>query len=152
MSFFPSPQPPQYRVTLFFGPEPVEGHHSRVSCVFNVKKRSWKGGVQVAVEIEERQLTRGRQAIGFESWLKAALSDVPESERGDYESRAQDLFAQAICSLKLDLAIEAGVPQENQTIQADTLAGEVDRAVPNQANRIKAYICAELDLPKHAGG
>ncbi|TAJ22530.1 MAG: hypothetical protein EPO64_13570 [Nitrospirae bacterium] len=143
----PSPPVPPYRVTLFYGPEPVEGRPSRVSCVFNVKKRSWKGGVQVAVEMEEGQLACARQAIGFEPWLKAALAGVSEAERGDYESRAQDFFAQGLCSLKLDLAIEAGVAQKNQTIGADVWIGEVDRAFLSQADRIKAQILAELDLP-----
>lgn len=152
MSSAPVPQNPPYRITLFFGPEPVVGHPSRATCVFNVKKRSWKGGVQVAVEMEEEHLTRARQTIGFESWLKAALSGVVEAERSDYESRARDLLAQAICSLKLDLAIEAGLPQENRTIQADALAGEVDRALLPQADRIKARILAELDLPSNADG
>lgn len=146
MSSAPIPQNPQYRITLFFGPEPVAGHPSRATCVFNVKKRSWKGGVQVAVEMEDEQLTRARQVIGFEPWLEATLSGVVEAERSDYERRAQDLLAQAICSLKLELAIEAGLPQENQTIQAGALAGEVDRALLLQADRIKAQILAELDL------
>lgn len=147
MASLASPQLPQYRVTLFYGPEPVEGHPSRVSCVFNVKKRSWKGGVQVAVEMEEGQLARARQAIGFQPWLKAALAGVPVAERGDYESRAQDLFAQGLCSLKLDLAVEAGIAQENQTIRAEAWADEVDRAALAQADRIKTQILAELDLP-----
>ena len=150
MSPAPVPQNPPYRITLFFGPEPVVGHPSRATCVFNVKKRSWKGGVQVAVEMEEEQLTRARQAIGFDPWLKAALSDVPEAERDHYESRARDHFVQAMCSLKLELAIKAGLPQENQTIQADALAGEVDRALLPQADRIKAQILAELDIPNNA--
>jgi hypothetical protein len=150
MSFLPSPQSPQYRVTLFFGPEPAADHPSRMRCVFNVKKRSWKGGVQVAIEMENAQIARARQAIGFDPWLQAALSDVAEAERSDYESRARDLFAQALCSLKLDLAIEAGLPQENRTIPTGALVDEVDRAVPPQANRIKAQILAELDIPNKA--
>jgi len=140
----------QYRVTLFFGPEPVEGPPPRLRCVFNVKKRSWKGGVQVAVEMEDAQLARARQATGFDSWLQAALSGVAEAERGGYERRAQDLFAQALCSLKLDVAIETGLPQENRTIAAGALVDEVDRAVPSQADRIKAQILAELDIPNKA--
>ncbi|HEV8539700.1 MAG TPA: hypothetical protein VGQ60_00930 [Nitrospiraceae bacterium] len=149
MSAVSSPQPPPYRITLFYGPEPVAGFLSRVSCVFNVKKRSWKGGVQVAVEMEEEQLARARQAIGFDVWLDRVLSEVPEAERGAYENRARDHLAQAICSLKLDLAVEAGLSQENQTIQADTLVGEVDRAVPIHADQLKASIRVELDIPQN---
>ncbi|MBM4122867.1 MAG: hypothetical protein FJ249_09800 [Nitrospira sp.] len=150
MSFLPSPQSPQYRVTLFFGPEPAADHPSCTSCVFNVKKRSWKGGVQVAVEMEDEQLARARQVIGFDPWLQAALAAVPEAVQSDYERRAQDLFTQALCSLKLDVAIEAGLPQENRTIPASAFADEVNRAVPSQADRIKAQILAELDIPNKA--
>jgi hypothetical protein len=150
MSSQPHPELPPYRITLFYGPEPVDAHPSHVACVFNVKKRSWKGGVQVAVEMEDAQLARARQATGFDSWLQAALSGVAEAERGGYERRAQDLFAQALCSLKLDLAIEAGLPQENRTIPAGAFVDEVNRAVPPQADRIKAQILAELDIPNNA--
>jgi hypothetical protein len=149
MSSGRDPQPPHYRVTFFFGPEPVAGSHSRVSCVFNVKKRSWKGGVQVAVEMEEEQLARARQAIGFEAWLETVLAELPESERSTYETRARDHFVQALCSLKLDLATEAGLSQRNQTIQSSTLIDEVDRAVPKQAEQLKASILIELDISQN---
>lgn len=150
MSAVSSPQSPSYRVTLFYGPEPVAGSDSRVSCVFNVKKRSWKGGVQVSVEMEAEQLARARQAIGFDAWLKTVLADVPEAERSAYESRAWDHFVQAMCSLKLDLAIEVGIAQENQTIRASALAGEVDRALSKRADQLKASVRVELDLSQHA--
>lgn len=146
MSSVPTPQLPQYRITLFYGPEPVEGRPSRVRCIFNVKKRSWKGGVQAAVELDEQQLAGARQVVGFEIWLKAILAEVPEAERGDYESRARDLFAQGVCALKLDLAIEAGIRQENHCIEAGSLVGELAREVAKQADRIKSRILAELDL------
>ena len=146
MSSVPTPQLPQYRITLFYGPEPVQGRPSRVRCIFNVKKRSWKGGVQVAVELDEQQLAGARQVVGFEIWLKAILAEVREAERGDYESRARDLFAQGVCALKLDLAIEAGIRQENHCIEAGSLVGELAREVAKQADRIKSRILAELDL------
>ncbi len=146
MSSVPTPQLPQYRITLFYGPEPVQGRPSRVRCIFNVKKRSWKGGVQVAVELDEQQLAGARQVVGFEIWLKAILAEVPEAERGDYESRVRDLFPQGVCALKLDLAIEAGIRQENHCIEAGSLVGELAREVAKQADRIKARILAELDL------
>ena len=41
----------QFRVTLFVGPQAVQGKPFTHVTVFNVKKRSWKGGVQVAVEL-----------------------------------------------------------------------------------------------------
>lgn len=142
----PTPQAPLYRITLFYGPEPVKGRPSCLSCVFNVKKRSWKGGVQVAVEVGESQLGRARRAVGFEGWLKGVLADLSEDERPYYESRAGDLLVQAVCAMKLDLAIEGGLRQENASIGNETLVGELDQAVPAQADRIRTAILTELDL------
>jgi hypothetical protein len=51
-----APEPSQFRVTLFVGPQPVEEGPFNYSCVFNVKKRSWKGGVQVAVALTQRDI------------------------------------------------------------------------------------------------
>jgi len=146
MSPVPTPQLPPYRITLFYGPEPVEGRPSRVSCVFNVKKRSWKAGVQVAIELDERQLANARRVSGFEVWLQEVLAAVPEADRAGYEGRAGDLFVQGVCALKLDLAIEAGLRQENQSIQADALVSELDGEIVEQAERLKSQIRADLDL------
>jgi len=146
MSPVPAPQVPQYRITLFYGPEPVAGHPSRVSCVFNVKKRSWKAGVQVAVELDQRQLAGARRVSGFEVWLQKALASVPESDRAGYAGRADDLFAQGVCALKLDLAIEAGIRQENQNVQAGALVSELDGAILKQVERLKSQVLADLDL------
>lgn len=143
----PTPDAPRYRITLFYGPEPVADAPGRVVCVFNVKKRSWKGGVQAAVEIEQEQIARIRQAIGFDPWLKTVLAVAPDAERCDYESRASDLFVQGLCALKLDLAIEAGVSQDNQTIPAEAWLVEVDHAALQQADRMKEQLLAELDIP-----
>jgi hypothetical protein len=146
MSSQPIPELPPYRITLFYGPEPVEAHPSRVACVFNVKKRSWKGGVQVAVEVDEAQAAHARAALAFEPWLHKVLTSVAEDERPDYASRAQELFVQGLCALKLDLAIDAGIQQENDRIVAEAFASELDHAVEQQAGRLKAQILAELDL------
>ncbi len=146
MSPVPTPQLPPYRITLFYGPEPVAGHPSRVSCVFNVKKRSWKAGVQVAIELDERQLANARRVSGFEVWLQEVLAAVPEADRAGYEGRAGDLFVQGVCALKLALAIDAGLRQENQSIQAEALVSELDDEVLKQAERLKAQIRADLDL------
>jgi hypothetical protein len=99
--------------------------------------------------MDEEQLARARMAIGFEAWLNTVLVDVPEAERDEYEGRAQDYFVQTICSLKLDLAIEAGLGQSNQTIQAAALSGEMDRILLKQADHIKARILVELDLSQN---
>jgi hypothetical protein len=152
MSFLPSPQLPQYRVTLFYGPEPVEGKPKVLHCVFNVKKRSWKGGVQVVVEVAEPQMERAKQALGLAARLERTMAHIPDDERADYRHRAGDLFVQAICGLKLDLAIEAGLQQENRTLDGAVLIGELDRAVREQSDRIMSQLLAELDIPQKAEG
>ncbi len=146
MSSVPVPQIPQYRVTLFFGPEPLNGQLYGISCVFNVKKRSWKAGVQVAVEMEEEQLARARQVIGFEDWLKEELRVVPQAERDQYDGRARDLFVQGMCALKLDLALEAGLRQETRNLTLEMFVSELNHVLPRQADRLKSQILAELDL------
>lgn len=146
MASVPTPELPQYRVTLFFGPEPVKATPSRLCCVFNVKKRSWKGGVQIVVELEEDQLARARQTIGFEDWLNKVLDGLPEGERDDFQSRAQDLLVQGLCALKLDLALDAGIRQENRCLAGDALVKELDQAVPDQRAQIQSQILMELDL------
>lgn len=147
VSRLPPPQVPEYRVTLFYGPEPVEGQPSRLCCVFNVKKRSWKGGVQVLVEVSETQLEMARRSTALEASLKEALGPVPEAERAGYESRASDLLAQATCALKLDLALERGLPQRNGRVGCEELVEPLNRAIVAQAGRLKARIFEGLDLP-----
>ncbi len=145
MSSLRSPEVPQYRVTLFYGPEAQPGPPPAKRCVFNVKKRSWKGGVQVAVDVEESQLRRAGDMLQFESWLKTILSGVPQAEQPDYEARARDLFIQGICALKLDHALDA-LCQGNTTVAGDRLTRELDRAISEQSARLKATILSELDL------
>ena len=65
MAIVPSSDPAQYRVTFFFGPEAVEERPDHLRCVFNVKKRSWKGGVQVAVDVARRHLDRARERLAM---------------------------------------------------------------------------------------
>jgi len=142
-----APRVPPFRITLFYGPEPVEGRQTVQSCVFNVKKRSWKAGVQVAVELEEAQLSRARAALRFEDWFASLLRDVPEVERETYEHRGGELLVQNLAALKLDLAIEAGLPQDHQEVGSRSWIKELDQRILEHADRIKARIVAELDLP-----
>jgi hypothetical protein len=144
-----SPEPSPYRVTLFFGPEPVEQRPGEVACVFNVKKRSWKAGIQVSVEIHVDQLASLREQIQLSHRLLANFSALNAEERPDYETRAADLFAQAACWCKLDLRLEAGLSQENQRIPADELVSELDHAIAVRAQYATTYILTELDLPVH---
>lgn len=151
----PSPQSapgvPAYRITFFYGPEPVEQRPGLLGCTFNVKKRSWKGGVQVTVEVEESQVSRARDAVGFEGWLARLLSTLLDAERSDYESRAHDLFVQHLCALKLDLAIGAGLQQEHSRVTGEAFAHELDAAVPACRERLLAQILAELDVSGYGG-
>lgn len=145
------PGTPQYRITFFYGPEPVEDRPGLLCCTFNVKKRSWKGGVQIAVEVDERQVAHARDAVGFEAWLTRILATLLDAERSDYDSRARDLFTQHLCALKLDLAIEAGLQQESSRVAAEAFTKELAAAVPRRKDRLISGILAELDLAGYGG-
>jgi hypothetical protein len=147
----PAPDVPRYRIGFFYGPEPVEGRPGILSCTFNVKKRSWKGGVQIAVEVDDQQIARARAATGFESWLARMLSTLLDAERADYDNRARELFVQHLCALKLDLAIESGLQQQHGRIAAESFERELDAAVPARKDRLLAGIQAELDLAGYGG-
>jgi hypothetical protein len=130
---------------LFYGPERIEGLPPRVHCVFNVKKRSWKGGIQVVVEVDDSLVGLARKTIGLDDWASSTVQALPKEDRPP-EDRILELFTQAVCAIKLDLAIEAGLPQENVTIEADAFASELARALPDQTHRILQYLREELDL------
>lgn len=140
-----SPETPAYRITLFYGPEAEPGPPPAHRCVFNVKKRSWKGGVQVAVAVEDRQVRRAEAALKLDEWLLTILGGLQPAERTRHEARAHELFLQGICLIKLTLALD-GLRQENSSIPADRFTAEVDRAVPAQGEQLKRDILAELDL------
>lgn len=140
---------PSYRVTFFFGPEPVEGQPDVLACVFNVKKRSWKAGIQVSVELSTSQLSILRQKIRLADRLAKSLTALDPHERPHYQERIADFFAQAVCWCKLDLKLQMGLTQENQRIQADELTTELNQETSNRADYILAYILGELDLAPH---
>lgn len=135
-----------YRVTLFFGPEPVEDRPDTQCCVFNVKKRSWKAGVQVAVEVASDQLGALQQQVIRDERLKTALSGLSEEERLDREGRVPDLAAQAIAWCKLDLLLATGLPQENQRIEPHCFRQELEDSVRARQAYVVTYIMTELDL------
>lgn len=139
-----------FRVTLFVGPQPVEGKPFTYSTVFNVKKRSWKGGVQVVVELTRDQNAFGSAAIEFNSWLIRALAGIPAEERPFLEERAHDLFIQALSWCKLDLLLQAGIEQVNQSLHSGTFAEEFRATVQRRAEFIMGYVATELDLPPDA--
>ena len=143
----PAPPPESsHRVTLFFGPEPVEGQSDTQVCVFNVKKRSWKGGIQVSVEVSTDQLSAIRHTIQLSNRLTQALTTLDPEERPSYEGRVGDLFTQAVSWCKLDLRLQSGLTQENQRILATELVSDLDQAVITRAEYVVAYILTELDL------
>jgi hypothetical protein len=141
-----APEPSQFRVTLFVGPQPVEGRPFTSSCVFNVKKRSWKGGVQVAVNISQSQIDTLSAELDFSRWIAKALDDLSAEDRVSREERAHELFIQAICWCKLDLVLQSGITQENQCLADDTWITEVRDTVIRRTNFITSYIASELDL------
>ena len=102
--------------------------------------------MQVAVEVTEDQVCNAGQTAEFEPLLKRILASIPPEEQRDYETRAHELFIPGICALKLDLAIEEGLPQENGALAADQLVRELESATPEQADRLKSQILTELDL------
>ena len=141
-----TPEPSAYRVTLFYGPERVEGKSSTSACVFNVKKRSWKGGIQVAVEITDRQIETGLNVTAFRDWIANALLSLPVDERASLGERANELFVQAVCWCKLDLLLQTGLTPDNQCLTSDTGATELPDVVRHRADFITSYVAGELDL------
>lgn len=141
-----APEPSQFRVTLFVGPQSVEERSFTYSCVFNVKKRSWKGGIQVAVVLTQHHIDQLSAAIDFPRWLALALVDLADEERLSHQERARELFIQAVCWCKLDLALQAGITQENQCLSDSTGIAELRDAVINRTHFITSYVAAELDL------
>jgi len=142
----PSTEASQFRVTLFVGPQSVEGKPFTHSTVFNVKKRSWKGGIQVAVEIDQPQIEAAGSAIGFPHWLTEALMAVSEEQRHAYQERARELFIQAICWCKLDLLLQSSITQENQCLSSDTFVADLERVAMARQAFITSHVASELDL------
>ncbi len=136
---------PSFRVTLFFGPEPVEEANA-VVCVFNVKKRSWKAGIQVAVEIDNSQLTTLRRTMELNGRLTASLKAVDPHEVSHYRQRVIDVFVQTLCRRKLDLRLRSGLAQENQRMEAKELMDELNEEVRARTEEILASLLSELDL------
>ena len=146
MSSVPAPQLSQFRVTLFYGPELAEDDPARYTCVFNVKKRSWKGGVQIAVHVSAAQATRLQNALSVGAWMTEWLATVPEEDRSRCQCRGHDLFVQEICSIKLALALALDVRQDNSTLPVDIFVEELEREALRSADRIKSNILTELDF------
>jgi len=135
-----------FRITFFFGPDNLPERLDVLVCVFNVKKRSWKGGVQVGVELGREQLHSLQEAGQLDELIEMIRAKVEPEDFKGYERRARDLFIQQVCWSKLDLAIASGIGQENQTISADALIELLQREVPRRTAGIHEAILTELDL------
>ncbi|HSQ92563.1 MAG TPA: hypothetical protein VLM19_10390, partial [Nitrospiraceae bacterium] len=96
--------------------------------------------------ITQHQIDRSSTDVDFSSWLPRALTDLPADDRSTYEERAWELFIQADCWCKLDLALQSGITQENQCLADDTWTAEVRDSVSSRTNFIWSYIVSELDL------
>jgi hypothetical protein len=152
MSLLSPPQIPLFRITLFYGPEAIEVASDTVHCVFNVKKRSWKGGVQVGILIERNQIQRLEKKLAFQSWIEEHLQVIPSDEREEYLKLGYDLFIQFICFHKLELYIRQGIKQENVQVSAGFLISETDEAIQREAEKIKQQIMVELDVEEFKKG
>ena len=120
------------------------------ACTFNVKKRSWKAGVQVSVEIGSEQLANLRHKVRLVDRLAEVLMMLSPDERSAYQERAEELFVQSVTWCKLDLGLRAGLTQENQRISAVDFVSELDRSVVARTEYVIAYIMTELDIvPDH---
>lgn len=142
----PSPPVPQYRVTLFYGPESDDQDADILYCVFNVKKRNWKGGVQVVVKLEREQFKRLKQKLSFGDWLSIQLSTIPKNEREEFVRRGEDILAQCICQAKLMLAIRDGLKQENGELAPTYLFTELEEIVEKEEHSLKTQVEEELDV------
>ena len=146
MSTLSSPQVPAYRITLFYGPEYIEGNPKTIHCVFNVKKRSWKGGVQIVVDVDQLQFRRIEKSCQFDEWLDDILAQIPAEYRSECTERAKDLFAQQVCLMKLQQGIQQGIRQENTKLESGKLVSELEEATTQQAEYIKRQVLTELDV------
>jgi len=135
-----------YRITLFFGPELVEAKPFTHACVFNVKKRSWKGGIQVLIETNDAQVRASHSSMHFAQWLTDALGDSAGEDRAAQEARADELFIQALCRCRLDRLLQTGIAQENQRLTADTWTAQEQADLITRSDFIRTYVAAEMDL------
>ena len=116
-------------------------------CVFNVKKRSWKGGIQLVVEIEQPHASRCKRILQLETWLRNVLRYLPQADYDEYFQRGQDLFLQYLCQEKLQLAIEGGLRQETTLLSHNVFVQELEDAIRQNGHALKEALLAELDIP-----
>lgn len=146
MSPLSAPDNVPFRITLFFGPDKVGEEEVHWRCVFNVKKRSWKGGVQVSVDVSRTQIERLRAALEITAWRRELLAKIADDERAAMAQRIEEVFVQALCTRKLNLVLQSGIEQQNQEIPAQAFTDELDHIARAEADHILAAVRTELDL------
>ncbi len=151
MSLLSPPQIPLFRITLFYGPEGVKNDPNSEHCIFNVKKRSWKGGVQVEIVVHSSQVRQLEASLNLPVWFESVLISVPKEEQSDFMMRGRDLFVQLICFHKLQARIQAGIRQENTQVHGNQLVSETAELVLGNASEIKDRILTELDIETEYG-
>ncbi len=152
MSTVSSPPVPPYRITLFFGPEVRDTGPDIVYCVFNVKKRSWKGGIQLVVEMTQDQIARYHEILQFEPWLRHALHHLPREAYDEYVQRGRTVCLQFLCQMKLQLAIDDGLKQDMTLLSHDQHAHTLEHALHRKGPSLKEHLLAELDVPTREDG
>ena len=146
MSSLAPPSIPQYRITLFFGPESLDDDSDALQCVFNVKKRSWKAGIQVAVHLSPSLIASVRDQLGFTAWLESSWTPVPDTDRAALRTRSDDALVVELARTKLEDALDRGVPQENQVLGVDAADERLVQIACREEATIKSRLRAELDL------
>ena len=146
MPLLSPPQIPLFRITLFYGPEVLEGASETIHCVFNVKKRSWKGGVQVDIVVGRNQIQQLENQLKFRPWIDELLRVVPKEEREDFVQQGYDLWIQFLCFHKLGIYINQGIKQESTQVLAEQFIPEMNEVIRREVQNIKQQIMVELDL------
>ena len=100
----------------------------------------------MTVELASAQFERIRDRGQFSELIEMIRAKVEPEMFAEYELRARDLFTQQVCRAKLDLAIRAGITQENQTIPAEAFQPELDEQARAKADAFRQAILTELDV------
>lgn len=98
------------------------------------------------MDVARNHLTEIRERIGYQASLGEILQSVGQEDRDDLMLRTDDLFVQALCAYKLNLALRAGLEQDNQIIAAEAFSADLDRLIDEEPDRIIDRIRLELDL------
>jgi hypothetical protein len=108
--------------------------------------------VQVSVDISQAQVEKMHATLNVAAWMTEALETTPDGERSALRQRIEEVFIQALCGRKLDLALQSGLAQQNQEIPAHAFTHELDRSVRSEREHIFASLRTELDLddPSHS--